>query len=45
MELRVQRQDSGSVAVLAVYGELDLHGGPQRRQALLQAIDDNHGSA
>ena len=24
MELRIQRQDSGAVAVLAVYGELDL---------------------
>jgi hypothetical protein len=43
MELRIQRQDSGAVAVLAVYGELDLDGGPQRRQALLQVIDDNHG--
>ena len=46
MELRIQWQDSGAVAVLAVlavYGELDLDGGPQRRQALLQAIDDNHG--
>jgi hypothetical protein len=32
MELRIQRQDSGAVAVLAVYGELDLDGGPQRRQ-------------
>ena len=27
MKLRIQRQDSGAVAVLAVYGELDLDGG------------------
>ena len=43
MELRLERRDGGGVAVLALYGELDLNGAPALRSALAEAIDESPG--
>src|SRR3712207_2385604 len=38
MNLVIERQDEGDVAVLALRGELDVESGPKLREALLEAI-------
>lgn len=43
MQLRVERQDTDDVPVLAVNGELDLTAGPRLREALLAAIEEHQG--
>jgi len=40
MNLVIERQDEGDVAVLALRGELDVESGPKLREALLEAIGE-----